>query len=57
VGGGSAADVMNMRSEPGAPAGARKPMMKIEITCVDENGDRYDSKDAGYQSCLSRKKK
>lgn len=57
VGGGSAADVLNMRSAPEGGAAPSAPAMKIEITCVDDAGQRYDSRDAGYAACLSKKGK
>lgn len=59
VGGGSAADLLNMRAAPGS-AGESRPAnapIKLEITCVDDAGQRFDSHEAGYRECLGRKKK
>lgn len=58
VGGGSAADLLNMRAAPGnADARPANAPIKLEITCVDDAGQRFDSHEAGYRECLGRKKK
>ncbi len=58
IGGGTAADLLHMRAAPdGADARPNAPSMKIEITCVDDTGQRFDSHEPGYGACLAKKGK